>query len=186
MKTVLIIISANLFLVINCRAQTVEYDTCNLQYYNKFEGNWIYINGADTIRITLRKHRFQYQNQPPGSTTIDVMDKLFGWHEYKQGSNVIESNYAFRNISLPLYDFPHGDSVSIGLSFIRGTCSDTTRKLKGNITDYSQSDEVKQVWITLSPDGNTLYWKQEHSEGFGAFTGAYGMTLPRQFTLTRE
>ena len=182
MKNILLLIIV-IFCSIGSNAQT-EYDTCNLQYYNKFEGNWRYVNGYDTIRISLRKHRFQYQNQPPGNITIDIRDRLFGWHEYKQGSNVIESNYAFRNPPLPL-DVAM-DSSSICLGFIGGTCADTTRGLIGNITDYSQAKEVKQVWIILSSDGNTLYWRQEHSEGFGAFTGAKGMTLPRQFTLTRQ
>jgi hypothetical protein len=39
------------------RAQ-VEYDTC--QNIHRFEGEWRYTNGSDTIRVYLRVHREFY------------------------------------------------------------------------------------------------------------------------------
>jgi len=161
---------------LSSKAQT-KYDTC--QHLNKFEGNWKYVNGSDTVRINLRKHRFQY-SVPDGP--VYIMDRLFGWHEYKTGGTIIESNYSFRNMQLPQMDFPHGDSVSIFFSFALDACSDTTHMIIGRVTDYTYADELKHVWATLSSDGNTLYWKQEHREGFTPS----GMTLPKQFALIRQ
>lgn len=176
MKKFLFIIVGTL-LYLNSNSQT-KYDTC--QYLSKFEGNWKYVNGSDTIRITLRKHRIQYQI--PDNGPVYIIDRLVGWHEYKRGINVIESNYSFRNMQLPLDDFPHGDSASVFLSFIIDECSDTTHKVIGGITDYTHAYELKHVWANLSSDGNTLYWKQEHQEMFTPT----GMTLPKQFALIRQ
>ncbi|MBK8775399.1 MAG: hypothetical protein IPM10_11435 [Chitinophagaceae bacterium] len=66
----------------------LKYDTCNtLQQY---EGEWMNVSGADTIRIYLKPVR----TYEPVYNNID--DELWGWVEYKQGNNIVMSNYANR------------------------------------------------------------------------------------------
>jgi len=160
-------------------SQTTEtrYDTCSaLQQY---QGEWLYANGNDTIRIYLRFHRNYSQNFD------EVTDELVGWHEYKQGNTVIESNYQYRFISLPYnFDSLSMNYYSIGLTL--GGCNTNARKLWGGILDYNQNKEGHNVITTLNSSGAIMDWTQEHSEGWGYLTGSTGMTLPKQFVLVKQ
>jgi hypothetical protein len=157
---------------------TIEYDTC--RYLKQYEGEWQYVNGIDTIRVYLRFHR-DYS-----ASLGFISDNLYGWHEYKKGNQVIESKYQYRFMQLPY----HYDSVdntnfcSIGLIMAR--CNNDSPKLRGSIFDYLQAKEMKTVTASLDPTRTIMTWKQEHAEGYGWFTGAYGMTLPRQFVLKKQ
>jgi len=171
----LIIISKNLF------SQTSEtrYDTCSaLQQY---QGEWRYENGNDTIRIYLRFYRNYSQN-------FDLIsDDLIGWHEYKKGNVIIESNYQYRFMQLP-YNYD-GDSLQNNLFSILmglGGCNTAANKLWGSITDYNQNKENHNIIATLNSGGTIMNWKQEHREGWGYLTGSTGMTLPKQFTLIKQ
>jgi hypothetical protein len=168
-----------LFVGLETQAQpaTTDYDTC--QYLNRYAGEWMHTNGQDTIRIYLRLHR---------SFSPDfgwVKDGLWGWHEYKRGNTIIESNYQFRNIYLPyiwLEDSISSSKYSVLLSL--NECDPAGSMLSGLIVDLSQADEPKVVNAVVS--GTTMTWKQRHGEGYGAFTGAYGMTLPKEFVLVKQ
>jgi hypothetical protein len=178
MKKILI---AFLFLIvgINLKAQThvLTYDTCSkLQALN---GEWMYNNGADTIRVYLRYHR---------DFTVwfnGIQDRLWGWHEYKIGNTIIESNYQNRFQSLPYEsDNLSLNFYSIDLWLWRG-CSDTTRQLRGNITDYHKGNYGHTIQATLNATKTTMTWHQQRSEGHfnDPFTG---MTLPANFVLIRQ
>lgn len=160
------------FLVaLNLSAQSTEYDTCQL--LKQFEGVWQYSNGIDTINLYLRLHRDPYLHY--------VNDRLWGWHEYKQGNNVIESNYQLRFMSLPASSV---DSFSCRLSL--QYCLINSDTLRGSITDYNQAKELHQVTAIVNPARTQMIWTQKHSEWYGAFTGATGMTLPKRFVLTKQ
>ena len=178
MKLIKNIITITILILISSRAtaQATTYDTCNsLQQY---QGEWRYINGQDTIRIYLRAHRSinQHFNY--------VTDALWGWHEYKSGNTIIESNYQYRFINLP-YDI---DTLSIYLSSIQlGPSRDCNIiKLTGDIWDYHQNNEFHLVTATLSNNNTVMTWKQERGECFGVFTGRPGMTLPKNFVLIKQ
>lgn len=178
MKLIKNIITVTIIIFISCKttAQTIRYDTCNnLQQY---QGEWRYVNGKDTIRIYLRSHRSYTQH------FNWVSDNLWGWHEYKKGSAIIESNYQYRFITLP-YSV---DTLSINLSSIWLSHSRDCNiiKLTGRIWDYSQNNEIQMVTATLSNNNTIMTWKQEHGEGFGVFTGGSGMTLPKNFVLIKQ
>lgn len=177
MKKIFLIISL-LTIKDSLSAQTVQYDTCS--YLQQYSGEWRYVNGNDTIKIYLRFHR-DYTNDPK----IYISDKLWGWLEYKSGSTVIESTYQNRFMALPYNrdDLPEG-SYSIFLHY--PLCGFNASKLTGYIIDIAQAREIKNVKATISLDKNTLTWNQEHKEGYGVFTSAYGMTLPKNFVLTRQ
>jgi hypothetical protein len=154
---------------------TTDYDTC--QYLNRYAGEWMYANGQDTIRIFLRPHR----SFSPNFNWIN--ERLWGWHEYKRGATVVESNYQYRNMYLSYAR----DSISVSKYSILISpreCDPVHNTLTGLIRDYSQSGELKVVNAIVS--GTTMTWKQRHGEGFGAFTGAYGMTLPKEFVLVKQ
>ena len=174
-----------LFLIINqqAKAQNImtQYDTC--QYLTQYEGEWMYTNNQDTIRIYLRTKR-QYSNNHN-----HFSDKLYGWHEYKQGNTIIESNYANRFMYLPFYT----DSLINNLPSIRLLNYNCTlvnsNKLQGYITDLTQANEDHAVKTHMWGGGYYLVyllWKQSFVEFHGAWTGAYGMTLPREFILIKQ
>ena len=66
------------------------------------------------------------------------------------------------------------------------TCSPTQDTLTGTITDYNQANESHQVKAILNAARTQMTWKLEHREWYGAWTGAYGMTLPKQFILVKQ
>ena len=157
----------------------MKYDTC--QYVHQFEGEWRYANGLDTIRVYLRVNRSYY---PQLNNTVD---ELFGWHEFKQGNTIVESTYPNRFMSLTNPDTISKNSVSIGLRMRSGDdCNPTFKTAYGSITDYLQARETKIVTVTLDASGTVMTWRQRHSEGYGVFTGATGMTLPKEFVLIKQ
>jgi hypothetical protein len=163
-------------------AQSVQYDTC--QYNRQFEGEWWHISGSDTIKIYLRYSK-NHDVMPDGTELIQ--DCLFGWHEYKRGSTVIESTYANRFMTLPYEDTLSNATTAIRIGMNpTGNCSTGSKMAKGSIVDYSQAKEIKSVKVTLDATGTIMTWKQSHREGYGFFTGAYGMTLPKEFVLTKQ
>jgi hypothetical protein len=168
-----------LFVTVITRGQDTRYDTC--QYLKQYTGEWISINGNDTIRIYLRTHR----DYNPSNNLIS--DNIYGWHEYKRGNTIIESNYQYRFMILPYNYF--SDSITIEQSSILMSpqaCHPDSVKIMGSITDYLQAKQMKIVTATLDPTRTIMTWKQEHSTGYGSLNGAYGMTLPRQFILKKQ
>lgn len=158
----------------------MRHDTC--RYLQQLAGEWRYTNGNDTIRICLRYARYL-------NTSFNTMDDvLFGWHEYKQGNTVIESIYQNRFMNMSRPDTFSNNSVSIGITMGSEPeyCNDTIKKAYGVITDYSQAKEPKYITVTLNATGTIMTWKQRDAEGYGQFTGATGMTLPREFILTKQ
>lgn len=177
MKKILILSTFLILQKIN--AQGIKYDTCNL--VKQYVGEWMYSNGNDTIRIYLR------YNKDISNTTSSpyISDKLLGWHEYKSGNTIVESNYLNRFMNLTNNgDFDDTDFRSI--IFKLKDCSLSSDTLIGSITDYVQAKEQHRVIATVNSTRTQIIWKQEHSEGYGAFTGARGMTLPKQFVLIKQ
>jgi hypothetical protein len=53
----------------------------------RFHGNWQWVSGTDTVQLYLATKKFYY----PISGGF-YMDRLLGWHIYKQGRTVVESS----------------------------------------------------------------------------------------------
>jgi hypothetical protein len=156
---------------------TTRYDTC--QYTAQYAGEWRYINGNDTIRITLRPVR-DYS-----SKFNNMIDNLYGWIEYKQGNVIIESTYSNRFMNLPFQaDSRLTNTTSISLQMYK--CCASCFVMEGTIIDYHQAKEIHKVTATVNSTNTQMTWKQDFNEWHGAITGAYGMTLPREFILTRQ
>jgi hypothetical protein len=187
MKKILIIIFTT-FLSNIIIAQTppviVDYDTCN--YLSSFQGMWIYANGNDTIRIYLKKVRSEYIMSP---TRRSISDRLLGWHEYKSGSNIIQSDFQYRNMLIPFnFILSNYDNYSIIMGFdkLQCGCGNNSRKFRGLFTDYNKASETNDINVTINPARTVMTFKQANAEWFGAWTGLTGMTLPVQFDLTKQ
>jgi len=173
MKNIIIII----LVVFSCSAKAQSTLCPALQ---AFHGEWRYVNGQDTIKIYLRSN--DYTITGDGPVTIA---KLWGWHEFKQGNTIIESNYSNRFLALPTNsNNVVANSYSISLQMPQ--CNVSRQKLIGNIHDLSQCYESKVVTITFNTSQTQLNWKQTHPTGFGFMTGCKGMTLPSNFVLTKQ
>ncbi len=182
MKKIIITVLACWFSALGTvRAQfTIEFDVDTCHYLQQYEGEWRYANGADTIKMYFRYHRSY------SVSSHWLSDGLCFWHEYKKGNIVVESNYTRRFDSLSYYrDDPSGiDSCSGFLG--HPVCGYSSNRLTGLVTDFLQVGEWHVVTATLDTTKTVLTWKQRHREGYGFTTGAYGMTLPRQFTLIKQ
>jgi hypothetical protein len=145
-----------------------------------FTGEWRYVNGQDTIRIYLRAN--DYAINGPSAVAIG---KLWGWHEYKRGNTIIESNYSNRFMTLPANS---GNVVetSYSISLQMPQCDINRHRLIGNLADLSQCRESKPVIISFNAAQTQLTWSQRSRTGFGYGTGCYGMTFPRTFVLIKQ
>lgn len=147
----------------------------------QFAGEWKWTHGNQTISIFLKFHR---QSTTLG-TVIVTRDCLIGWHEYTVDGLVIESDYQFRFSTLPT-NFDNFINYSIFLTFdkLLNPCDNLSRHLAGSIRDYVQMNEGMDVAATV--DGISMSWGQKPMEWHGSRTGAYGMTLPSHFILTKQ
>jgi hypothetical protein len=176
-KIILVICICSISFSIKAQNATTNYDTC--QFTAQFAGQWMYTNILDTIRITLR-HKRDYSQD-----FNHLADNMHGWIEYKRGNTIIESTYQFRYMELPfLADTRISDHTSILCRLY--TCSANNRTLEGSIIDYSQLQEIHNIKATINATNTQMIWKQSFAEWNGAISGAHGMTLPREFTLTRQ
>ena len=154
-----------------------KYDTCN--YLQQYAGEWRYVRTQDTIRIflkVLRTFKADYNS---------TQDLLWGWHEYKRGNTIKQSDYQNR------YNNPSSvwgnmyAMTSIWLKQNSG-CSSSMIPLTGSIKDYGKS-VTHQLRIDMSSNGDTMYLKQWYYGTNGLGTGQVsGMTLPQQLTLIRQ
>jgi hypothetical protein len=174
MKQIAFVIISLFCLQFNSTAQ-IKYDTCG--YLHKFEGEWRNVNGNDTIRIYLvANRRFSTDHN-------SISDQLYGWHEYKQGNTIVESNYANRFMPITDVDTISVNSFSIGLRMHNNAdCSDTSRQVWGSIVDYNHSMDAKTVTAILDATGLFMTWHQDNGEPIGV----RGMTLPRDFILRKQ
>ena len=169
-----------LMILFVCLSTLVKAQSSLCPYLQPFSGEWMCTNGQDTIRIYFRYHEMNFNMQQN-----DIRGRLFGWHEYKRGNTIVESNYANRFITLPsLFDDLSPSSYSILL--VMPNCDVSRQRIRGDITDLSQCGEHKDVTIIFNTTQTQLTWKQIQPTGFGFKTGCKGMTLPSNFVLTKQ
>jgi hypothetical protein len=167
-----------LFLVVFSNLANAQSTICPA--LNSFVGEWRYANGLDTIRIYLRANDYILT----GDATANI-GKLWGWHEFKRGNSVVESNYNNRYMNLPA----NSDNLALhstSISLFMPQCDLTRQRLIGTIADITECYEPKVVTIQFNAAQNQLVWKQRQPTGFGFSTGCKGMTLPSDFILTKQ
>lgn len=195
MKVILLIAISLALCGIKLDAQVTRppmYDTCN--YLRPLEGEWVNINGSDTIKIYLRFHRSFYSDP---ETYNHISDNLWGWVEYRQGSTLIMSDYTNRFAALPY----NVDDLSVGLKSIslwagRASgvmvpvgyegCQNPITELGGSISDIAKCRTSKMIMATVNgsgPGAQMTWWVY----AVGSETlGCEGTTLPTTFVLTKQ
>lgn len=185
MKKILIISILILTKTISIGQTSVTtYDTC--QYLQQFEGEWKYSQGADTLKIYLKYHRRTISTN--NNQDIYVKDCLIGWHEYKQGNMIIETDYPNRFITLPADISTIYNDFSIDLSFdkLLNSCDQNSKKLIGYIKDITQASQQKDVFATLNSSNTNMTVKIWHGEWYGHGNGLVGITLPTNIVLIKQ
>lgn len=175
----------SILLTVNASAQNsqTEYDTCSaLQVH---QGEWVYAQGQDTIRIYLRYHR----SYDPDFNFVS--DRLWGWHEYKRGNQIIQSNYQHRFMSLTYIDNMDFYKSSISLRFNPiDDAPNNERGHMGSITDSEFDYNTHAVITTITNTAGVIKmnWRQYFEErGGGDFNSKpFTMTLPLTFILTKQ
>ncbi|MBK8711075.1 MAG: hypothetical protein IPL97_04180 [Niastella sp.] len=175
MKYFLILLFTSVAANANAR-HPLEYDTCNtLQQY---QGEWMNVSGTDTLRIYLRPVR----TFEPVYNNID--DILWGWIEYKQGSNIIMSNYANRNLPVSnSWDFMFN---STNLRLRKYICN--SEKLEGTFRDINHHNGMID-WsadIIVSPTEVKMNIWQQRASHYNLNLNDTAMTLPSRFTLIKH
>ena len=62
---------------------------------DKFEGNWRYVNGQDTICFVFKRQLYQY-SFPSGNVTVDYSEEeLSGWAIVKHGDSLVYNDVRF-------------------------------------------------------------------------------------------
>ena len=196
MKAIALIIFSFTFYFTKADAQVTRppvYDTCN--YLRPLEGEWININGSDTIRIYLRFHR-NFDSDP--ETYNSTMDQLWGWVEYKQGASVIMSDYTNRFATLPynLDDLTPGLRSIVLMAGIGGGriipvdyngCQNPITDLSGGMRDIAKCRSKVNITATVNGSGTgaQMTWKLQLPTRFVA-PACDGITLPTTFVLTKQ
>ena len=169
-----------------------HFDTC--QYLQSLQGEWMNVNGNDTIRVYLRFHRDFYSDPETYNSTVD---ELWGWVEYKQGSNIIMSDYANRFATLPY----NVDDLTPGLRSIviwpgKGggvvipvgydPCTNPITDITGKITDRVRCNLDKNISATVNLAGTQMSWHIVQPTALLDSAWCAGYTLPQQFTLIKQ
>ncbi|RAV28477.1 DUF6705 family protein [Sinomicrobium soli] len=134
---------------------------------DKFIGEWRWVNGQDTLEISLKKGNIA---DPFGvGYRLDV---LIGFHRYKKGNTVIESSYA--NIST--------DAADKKWTLLGGSDNDDAMVFSGRLKDISKN-KSGNLRMVLNADRTQLTWELSNSEGVRIGEYDWGFTLPKQLTL---
>lgn len=166
---------------ISCSAKAQTLQTYDCPYLQQYEGEWRYTNGLDTIRVYLRKYRTH------DIESNYISDRLYGWHEYKHGSAVIESNYQNRfeilpyNIGGPSHIYP---TASIYLALIDG-CQNNPYEMNGTITDlFLNSRFYNGIMVHIDPNRTTMSWKIWTIGRLAS--DPQGISYPTDFVLVKQ
>ena len=139
---------------------------------NKFVGTWQYVNGIDTLKVILKKENFQFPGKSYGG------DWIVGFHQYKKGNNIIESNLQFQNTNVSedksdmLGHIDNENDYNLNISFIDRTLN-----------------KLVNLKLTMSASQNSLTWSLSEIHGLrvGIRPSTFNtFTLPNNITLTKQ
>lgn len=180
MKKIFLKIAFLFFVSCSAKAQTGSIYNC--PYLKQYEGEWRYVNGIDTIKVYFRVHRTH------DIETNNISDDLIGWHEYKHGNTLIESNYQNRFETL-YYEMDaqltHWPSASIHIWMVN--CgNEHSYRMEGIMADLTLGPQWSNGFnITIDPSRTMLTWKMWPEHRLMASDPDY-MTLPSDFVLVKQ
>ena len=177
-----IIIFLQLFMIVNINSiaqKPQENTTYTDNYLNKFEGNWIWKSGSDTVRLKLKKLLIKIS-----MFNNSYWENLLGCHEYIQNGVVIE-NTMNQYDSLQYYLPPKG----IGSLYLYHLENDDTSLIKGTIKDISKH-KGNQIDLTYLGGNPAQIRMQLSLKGAKVSLPGKpyipGITLPTDIILTKE
>jgi hypothetical protein len=139
---------------------------------SRFHGNWQWVSGTDTVQLIIATKKVYY----PISGGF-YMDRLVGWHIYKQGRTIVESSIQYSgNVNLR--------------TFLGGNSVQNPNKIENApFRDITKNKDV-ELFLTLNAAQNQLTWRLAPSRGMrvglpGDFIPPPGFTLPRNLILTK-
>ena len=156
-----------------------ENTTYTDNYLNKFEGNWIWKSGSNTVRLKLIKLLIKIS-----MFNNSYWENLLGCHEYIQNGVVIE-NTMNQYDSLQYYLPPKG----IGSLYLYHLENDDTSLIKGTIKDISKH-KGNQIDLTYLGGNPAQIRMQLSLKGARVSLPGKpyipGITLPTDIILTKE
>jgi hypothetical protein len=138
----------------------------------RFHGNWQWVSGTDTVQLYLATKKVYY----PISGGF-YMDRLVGWHIYKQGRTIVESSVQ------------HIGNVNLS-TFLGGNSVQNPNKIENApFRDITKNKDV-DLFLTLNAAQNQLNWRLAPSRGMrvyaqGQIVPPPGFTLPTHIVLTK-
>jgi hypothetical protein len=138
----------------------------------RFHGNWQWVSGTDTVQLIIATKKVYY----PISGGF-YMDRLVGWHIYKQGRTIVESSVQ------------HIGNVNLS-TFLGGNSVQNPNKIENaSFRDITKNKDV-ELFLTLNAAQNQLTWRLAPSEGMrvyaqGQIVPPPGFTLPTHIVLTK-
>jgi hypothetical protein len=139
---------------------------------SRFHGTWQWVSGTDTVQLYLATKKVYY----PISGGF-YMDRLVGWHIYKQGRTIVESSVQ------------HIGNVDLS-TFLGGSSPELPDKIENaSFRDITKNKDV-ELFLTLNAAQNQLTWRLAPSEGMrvyaqGQIVPPPGFTLPTHIVLTK-
>jgi len=140
-------------------------------FLNKFEGNWMWVDGTDTLVLRMKKYNTLISDYHE--------DVLLGVHKYVKNGVVLDNSLdkfdsiaiKHKKSSIFLYQLTGSDT-----SDISGSITDLTKKKRNNLT---------LKYTPGSPPA--IIWHLETAEGvFIDPNFQYGLTMPKDIILTKQ
>lgn len=173
MKKVIVLIFIALFILVKVHAQATNFpkggDIIVNNSLNNFIGDWRWVSGTDTIIIKLKKERILF------SGFNFYCDYLIGYHQYKQGSTIIESNMQYA-----WYAYSAG-YASIYAQNDRGASGNI---VDGHIRDLSKGKKVEAIKMVFNASLTEMIFTISYTEGV-KINEIPGITLPNNITFVK-
>lgn len=135
---------------------------------SKFVGTWIWVNGTDTVKVVLKKENVLF-------SMINIrQDVIVGYHEYKRGNVIIETNLADTN-----------HVFNTKKTSILASNDNSNDTLTGTIQDITEK-KLLNIILVLNVAQNQLVWQTNNTMGLYNGTNRKKFTLPRSIILTKQ
>ena len=179
-----IIIFLQLFIIVNINSiaqKPQENTTYTDNYLNKFEGNWIWKSGDDTVELSLKKTL----NKIEGFDN-SYWENILGCHRYVKNGILVESSMNIYDSLQYYYSF---DMSKVGVFLYHFDWWGDTIVVKGGIIDISKekTNEIKLNYLGGNPAQIRMQLSLKGAKiSLPGKPYIPGITLPTDIILTKE
>ncbi len=143
----------------------------------RFEGTWRWTSGTDTVWLNMQKQKVHFSRIPCDR------DLIVGWHKYKKGNTIIESNFQFIGVQ-------YAPSTHLNISIFGGNDpTDNISLFDGTIKDISKNKTI-DLTLTINAVQNQIVWKSKDTDGTHISSPSKpfieGFTLPNLMTFIKQ